>query len=82
MVTEAILSIMFSFVDGLLSHLPQPNIEIPANVITDAAQYFSVARLFIPFETVIAILGIIIGLQMFRILVSLIKTIWALLPIV
>lgn len=82
MLTETLLDAFFSFVDGLLSHLPAINITVPANVITSAAQFFRVAAYIIPFSTVAQILGLIIALQVFRIAVSLIKTIWALLPIV
>ena len=82
MLTETVLDALFSFVEGLLSHLPEIHIAVPANVVSSAAQFFRVAAYIIPLGTVAQILALIIALQVFRIAVSLIKTIWALLPVV
>ena len=82
MITEAILSAVFSVVEGFLSLLPDINIVIPERIIVSASQYWSAACYILPMTTIAAILGILFGLQVFRIVVSLIKTLWSLLPIV
>lgn len=82
MLIQAILSVFFKLVDGILSKLPEINIEIPATVVTDAAEFFRVVAYIVPMDTVAQILMLIVALQGFRIAVSLIKTIWNLLPIV
>lgn len=82
MVTQAILDVVFKLVDGLLSKLPEINISVPANIVTNAAQFLNVAAYIIPMDTVKSVLTILIMLQFFRIVVSLIRTIWSLLPVV
>ena len=82
MITEAILSAVFSFVSGLLSRLPEINIQIPERVFVSAAQYWNCACYILPMGTIKAIIAILIGLQLFRIAVAVIKTIWDLLPVV
>lgn len=82
MITESVLSAIFGFVSGILSRLPEINFVIPERVIVSASQYWAAACYILPMGTIKAILFILIGLQFFRIAVSLIKTIWALLPVV
>lgn len=82
MVTQSVLGIVFRLVDGILSLLPDVEIVVPANIISSAAQFFRIAAYILPLDTVAQVLGIIIALQAFRIIISLIKTIWALLPVV
>lgn len=80
MITEAIITFAMSVLNNILSSLPAPNISIPANVFTGAAQFLNVANYVLPFSTVSAIIVCLLGLQAFRIAVSLIKTFWDLLP--
>lgn len=82
MVVEALLSPVFALISSLLSLIPDIHIEASADTILAAAQYWTCAAYILPMGTIIAIIGLNVGLQGFRIVVSLIKTIWSLLPIV
>lgn len=82
MFTEAVLDAVFSLVSGILSLVPDIDITVPANIISSAAQYLVAAFYILPMTTVFQICTILVALQAFRIAVSFIKTIWALLPVV
>ena len=82
MITEAVLDAVFSLVSGILSLVPDIDITVPANIISSAAQYLTAAFYILPMNTVFHICSLLVLLQAFRIAVSIIKTIWALLPIV
>ena len=82
MITEAVLEAVFSLVQSILSHVPDIDITVPANIVSSAAQYLVAAFYILPMTTVFQICSILVLLQAFRIAVSLIRTIWALLPFV
>ena len=44
--------------------------------------YVKVGLYFLPVGTIQSIFNVVLGLQLFRILVSLFKTVWAILPVV
>lgn len=43
--------------------------------------YINVGLYFFPFDTVFAIMGIIIGLHTFRVVIAFFKTVWGVLPV-
>ena len=82
MISEFFLNIVFSIVEGLLSFLPQ--ISIPAVMARDST-FFGAVRCvlyMLPLDTIGTIIGLIVAITGFRIVISLIKTIWDLLPLV
>ena len=81
MVTEVVLDAVFSLVSGILSLVPDIDITVPAGIVSSAAQYLTAAFYILPMTTVFQICSILVLLQSFRIAVSLIKTIWSLLPV-
>lgn len=82
MISEFFIDIIFNFVSGMLSLLP----DVTWGVDSAAFSYFldivDVACYLLPMGTVSAILGVIVSLATFRFIISVIKTIWALLPLV
>lgn len=66
---------------GLLVFMPE--IHITAGEITSSsfAQYLRVACYFLPMGTVSAILSLIMGFWVFRIIVAIVKAIWSILPV-
>lgn len=83
MISEFLLNIVFGIVNGLLSVLP--SITFPASMVARDSTFYGAVRCilyFFPLDTVGAIVGLITAITGFRIVISIIKTIWDLLPIV
>lgn len=82
MVSEFFLNIVFGLVSGFFKLMP----DITWDVNTSAFQYFidilRIAGYMFPWSTVVAIVGIIFALSIFRVVVAFIKSIWDLLPLV
>jgi len=76
-----IFMIVIVVVFGLLAMLPA--IEIDQDAVTSSAawSWIIAAMYFFPVGTVGAILTLIVALWLFRMIVSLVKTLWELLPI-
>ena len=80
MISEFFLNIIFKFLSGMLNLLP----DVTWSVDTTAFSYFlDIVRIvgyLVPAQTVYAIITLIVAFTVFRIIISLIKTIWDLLP--
>ena len=82
MISEFFLNILFQIVGWLLE--PIPEITIPA-ALGPTSTFFSFVRCvlyLLPLDTIGVIVGILVAISTFRIVISIIKTIWDLLPIV
>lgn len=81
MVVEGLLSVVFGFINILL--LPLSVIDIGLDILTlePVIQFFNMAMYLIPFKDLMPIFMFFVSMMSFRIIVSLIKTIWDLLPI-
>lgn len=80
MITEGIMNAFFSFLSGLFMLLPDISWDVDNAVFSTFLEIIRLAGYFLPMGTIVTILGLIISLTMFRITISLIKTIWGLLP--
>lgn len=82
MITEFFMDIIFELVSGMLSAAP----DITFSVETSAFQYFvdilKIACYMLPMNTVSNIIGVIVGISVFRIVIAVISSIWDLLPLV
>lgn len=76
-----IIAVVFLLLFGLLMALPSIHIDPNAVVASSAFSFVRAALYFIPVRTCTAILSINLGLWIWRVIVSLVKTIWNLLPI-
>ena len=82
MIIESLINFIFIPLNGLLHLLPNISWNVDANVF---AKFFEVLRLgcyFLPMGTVMAVFALIIAINTFKIVISLIKTVWQLLPFV
>ena len=82
MIGEFLLNIVFSIANGILSLLP--NITLPTVMARDST-FFGMVRCvlyLLPLDTIGAIIGILVSISLFRLIISVVKTIWDLLPIV
>ena len=82
MIIESVLDVLFKILGGFFSILP----DITWSVDTGAFQAFigilKIAMYLLPMQTVVTIISIVVWLTIFRIVISLIKTVWELLPLV
>ena len=81
MITEGLLGIVFAFVEGILSVLPNVSWTVNVSFVTSAVEFLACVFYVLPMTTVFAIITILCALQAFRVGVAVIKTIWDLLPI-
>lgn len=80
MVTDKLLDIVFNFLESILDKLPVMNISVDLSVINGFLNIVGSVLYFFPWQKVAPILAIILLLQVWRILISIIKTIWSVLP--
>lgn len=80
MILEGIFNVIFAMFDGVVSILPDFS-GIDLGFLDTALSVISGVCYFLPMGTVGAIFAILVSLMAFRIAVSLIKTLWELLPI-
>ena len=83
MVSEFILDIVFNIVEWILS--PMPEVSLSVDWTSGSSNFLSIVRCvlyMLPVGTITTIIGIIVAISLFRIFISLIKTIWEILPIV
>lgn len=82
MISEFMLNILFNLVSGMLSVLPDVSWNVDLSALQPFFDLISVACYLLPMPTVIAIVSLVLSLTMFRIIISIVKTVWDLLPIV
>lgn len=82
MIIETMLDIVFRIVEGVLSILPNFSWSVENSFFSSALDLLRVACYLLPMGTVVSIITIINLLLIFRIAISIIKTIWELLPLV
>lgn len=80
MILEGILNVLFSAADSLFSILPDISWNVDSGVFTAFFDILRMVGYLLPMPTVIAILRIIIVINGFKIGVSIVKTIWDLIP--
>ena len=81
MKTLILSAVVILVVFALVAALPTIRINPQEVISSNAFSYVRAALYFIPSGTCAAILTIIVGLQVFRIIIALIKVIWEVLPI-
>lgn len=81
MIIEAVLDFVFKVVEGLLGMLPDVQWNIEDTAFTVFLDYVEMVCYLLPMGTILQIVSIVVGLITFKIVISLIKTIWDLLPL-
>lgn len=81
MIVESLLDVVFKIASGILEMLPDISWNVDNSFFN---AFFDVLRMvcyLLPMPTVIAIIYLVICFTAFRIIISLVKTIWDLIPL-
>ena len=81
MVTEFLIEIIYNIVVGLLSLLPDISWDVDSSVFSYFIGILQAAGYMLPMGTVSTIVGLIVALTTFRVVISVVRTIWDLLPV-
>ena len=82
MISEFFLNVIFTIVSGLLSILPDMSWTIDSTAFEAFLDIIRAVGYMLPMNTVSAIAGVVISLTVFRFVISIVRTIWDLLPLV
>lgn len=82
MVFTGIINFILSIVDNILDIIPVVNIAFSGEYFEGFLGFINFCTYLFPCYALWPLLGIVISLTFFRIGVSLLKTIWSILPIV
>lgn len=80
MITEAFMNFLFNVSKTLFALIPDISWDVNEEVFDSFFQFIRMAGYLLPMGTVITILGIIFAFNVLKIVISIIKTIWAILP--
>lgn len=80
MIVAALLIAFFNIVKVLFSALPDITFNPDSVALMNISEAIRFVCYFLPMDTVAAIFGLILAITSFRIGVSVLKTIWAILP--
>ena len=82
MVTEFLLNIVWFILKPLLDLLPTVEINIASDTFNIFYNAVEAVCYLLPMSDIIIMVGIVFSITVFRIIVSFIRTIWELLPMV
>lgn len=82
MISDALLNVVFGLVNSILDLLPTIEFTLNSDVVTTVYKFLHVILWVLPCNTVVSILLIQLSIGVFRVLISLIKTVWDLIPFV
>lgn len=80
MITEAILNVIFIIVGGVSNLIPSLTWDVNSEVFQGFFGILQMVGYLLPMHTVVTILEIVILFNLFKIAISLVKTIWQLIP--
>ena len=80
MIIQAVFDLLFMVVYAICGFIPVADWTIPSGVVSTISSIIHTCCYFLPMDTVIAILGIVIWFNIFRVVVSFIKTLWQIIP--
>jgi hypothetical protein len=80
MIISGIIYVLFSIVRGLLTLVPDYSWNADSVTLTNFYEAIRLVFYFFPVDVVISIVTIIVAVNTVRIFISLIKTIWQLIP--
>lgn len=82
MIVEKLMDVIFFFVEGILSWLPDMSWNIDIGQFSAFSSVIQTVTYLLPMQTVATIITIIIAISLFKTVISLIKAIWDILPVV
>ena len=82
MIIEAIFNIIFSVVDILLTPFDGINLIINSDIFNTLLEYITVATYVLPIQNFIPIIVFVTSTMLLRIVISGLKSLWDILPLV
>ena len=82
MITDVVLALVLKIVSPLLGLLKPINIVVNSVYIDYVFDVVSGIMYFLPVDTINTIIGIMISLWVFRVVISFLRALWSILPIV
>ena len=82
MITDALFGIVFNVLNFALGFLPFMDLEFDTSFFQTMFDILKSISFFFPMGTVSSIFFMIVAIMSFRIIISLLKTIWQILPFV
>lgn len=82
MILNSMLRILWSVISPILTKIPSVQLNYDGVANSSVFQYIRAGLYFLPMQTVLKILGIIIALWIFRIVIAFLHSLWSSLPIV
>lgn len=80
MILETVFGFLFEILYRILWVFPTADWSIPNNVLDTVRNIIETCCYFLPMDTVVSILAIVIWFNIFKIGVSFIKTLWQIIP--
>lgn len=81
MIMTSILTLLWSIAEPLINKMPEIAINYDGIANSTVFQFLQAGMYMLPVDTVIRILGIVIGLWTFRIVIAFLHSLWAALPV-
>lgn len=81
MITEKIIGLINSIVLRFFEGWEDINLLISESLWEPVNDFFSFLFYVLPYKTVLAVLALFISIMLFRIIISVLKTIWDVLPL-
>lgn len=82
MIATTIIQIVWSIVQPLVMRMPDIAINYDSIASSSVFTYLRAGIYFLPMQTVLQILGCIVALWVLRIIIAILHTLWASLPVV
>lgn len=81
MIIEALIDMLFALLNSFFEQLPDISWEVDNSFLDVFLDVLRMVCYLLPMDTVVSIIGLIVSITIFRIVISLIKTIWELIPL-
>ncbi len=82
MIFNPVIRVLWAIISPILAKIPSVQLNYDGVANSSAFQYIRAGLYFLPMQTVLKILGIIIALWIFRIVIAFLHSLWSSLPIV
>ena len=82
MISEFLMGIVFNLSEGALSIVPNWNFNVESAFLTSAFDMIRIAFYLLPMGTIVTMISMIVFFNTFKIVISILKTIWEILPLV
>lgn len=81
MIGTSILTLLWSIAEPLISKMPAIEINYTGIANSTVFEFLRAGMYMLPVGTVVRILGIVVGLWVFRIVIAFLHSLWAALPV-